>query len=385
MKNFILISLLLSLLGYSKSAISQNAEKPDSLGLPGDNLNLYVVLQLFQESKTLDDFEKKINQESLNVNNLDLNNDGKTDYIKVIDNTTNGAHAIVLQTPINDKETQDIAVIEVEKDKAGNTVVQIVGNEELYGKDYIIEPKENDSSSKLTNNSNKKKTSDTTISADGKTVIINNNTTNNNYSNGNSTDETPKVYIAINQWPLIQYMYAPGYVGYVSPWYWSYYPGWWNPWTPWYWNRYYHYHHHQHYYGYYQRTYVYRNQGAQTYYGPRRSSSSMVQRNRTEGRYNTTYKREPIKVDENRPSRPNPGYQKPITQPTRDNNPVNPSSPRVRPTPNTQPTPRLEPSPRPRPNTNPSVNPRINRPTQQPRQNAPIRQPSQNNGGGRRR
>lgn len=361
MKNFILVSLLLSLLGYSKSTISQNAEKPDSLGLPGDNLNLYVVLQLFQESKTLDDFEKKLNQESLNVNNLDLNNDGKTDYIKVIDNKTDGAHAIVLQTPINDKETQDIAVIEVEKDKAGNAVVQVVGNEELYGKDYIIEPKENDSSSKLTKD--------------------------NYYKNSTETVESPKVYITINQWPLIQYMYAPGYVVYVSPWYWSYYPEWWNPWTPWYWNRYYYYHyhhHHNHYYGYYQRTYVYRNQGANIYYGPRRSSSSMVQRNRTEGRYNSTYQREPVKIEENRPARPNPGYKQPTTQPTRDNNPVNPANPRVRPTPNTRPNPRLEPSPRPRPNTNPSV-PRINRPSQPPRQNAPVRQPSQNSGGGRRR
>lgn len=374
MKNFILISLLFSLLGYSKSTCSQNTEKADSIGLPGDNLNLYVVLQLFQESKTLEEFEKKLNQESLNVNNLDLNNDDKIDYIKVIDNKSNGAHAIVLQTHVSDKETQDIAVIEVEKDKSDKVVVQVVGNEELYGKDYIIEPKENDSSSKLAND--------------------------NAYKKAPETVESPKVYVSINYWPVIQYMYAPDYVVYVSPWYWSYYPVWWNPWTPWYWHRYYyhHYHHHHHhYYGYYHRTYVYRNQGAHTYYGPRRSTSTYVQRNRTEGRYNSTYKREPIGIDKNRPSRPNPGYQKPANQPTRDKNQVNPQNPRVNPNPRVRPStkpetrPQTRPAPRPtqrpetRPKSNPSVNPRINRPTQQPRQNRPTRQPAQNKGSGNRR
>lgn len=371
MKNFILVSLLLSLFGYSKPTFSQNAEKGDSLGLPGDNLNLYVVLQLFQESKTLEDFEKKLNQESLNVNNLDLNNDDKIDYIKVIDNKTDGAHAIVLQTPINDKEIQDIAVIEVEKDKSGKAVVQVVGNEELYGKDYIIEPKENDNSAKLTDNT----------------------------KNVQEKNTSTKVYVNINFWPIIEYMYAPGYVIYVSPWYWSYYPSWWYPWSPWYWNRYYyhHYHHHHHhYYGYYHRTYIYRNPGAHTYYGPRRSTSTYVQRNRTEGRYNRTYKREPINTD--KPSRPNPGYQKPTGRPTRDNQ-VSPQNPRTNPTPKTNPNPKVRPNTRPetrptprpevRPKSNPAANPRINKPrqqpTQQPRQNRPSKPPVQNKGNGKRR
>lgn len=360
MKNFILVSLLLSLLGYSKPTFSQAPAKADSLGLPGDNLNLYVVLQLFQESKTLEEFEKKLNQESLKVNNLDLNNDDKIDYIKVVDNKNNGAHVIVLQTPVNDKETQDIAVIEVEKDKKENIVVQIVGSEELYGKDYIIEPKENDSSAKLTDNN----------------------------KNVSETGESAKVYVSINYWPVIQYMYAPSYVVYVSPWYWSYYPVWWNPWAPWYWHDYYyhHYHHHHHhYYGYYHQTVFYRNIDAHTYYGPRRSTSTFVQKNRTEGRYNRTYKREPININKDKPSRPNPGYKEPTVKPSRDNNQVSPKNPRVDPNPRvrpeTRPTPRIEN----RPKSNPSVNPRINRPTQQPRQNPTPRPPSQNKGSGKRR
>jgi len=99
-----LIALLfLSTIVYTQSAFSQKSEKIDSLGLPGDNLNLYAVLDLFQKSKTFEDFEKSLNEEDSNINNLDLNNDDKIDYIKVIDHQTGESHAVVLQVPVNDK------------------------------------------------------------------------------------------------------------------------------------------------------------------------------------------------------------------------------------------------------------------------------------------
>ena len=50
--------LFLSTIVYSQSAFSQTTEKMDSLGLPGDNLNLYSVLDLFQKSETFEAFEK---------------------------------------------------------------------------------------------------------------------------------------------------------------------------------------------------------------------------------------------------------------------------------------------------------------------------------------
>jgi len=53
------------------------------------------------------------------------------------------AHAIALRIDMNDNETQDVAVIEVERDANNQTHVQIVGDESLYGKDYIVEPNQN--------------------------------------------------------------------------------------------------------------------------------------------------------------------------------------------------------------------------------------------------
>jgi hypothetical protein len=65
----------------------------DSTGLPGDNFSLQGALDLFSKANTLEDFEKSLNIENNNVNNLDLNLDGKIDYIRVIDRMDKKAHA----------------------------------------------------------------------------------------------------------------------------------------------------------------------------------------------------------------------------------------------------------------------------------------------------
>src|SRR5271157_5817305 len=113
------------------------AQQPE-LGLPGDNFNLYGVLNIFQNSPTLEDFERSVNNPDSKVNNLDLNGDGQIDYIHVIDNVNGPVHDIVLRDDVNANETQDVAVIEVEKDANNVVHIQIVGDEALYGKDYIV-------------------------------------------------------------------------------------------------------------------------------------------------------------------------------------------------------------------------------------------------------
>ena len=66
MKNCFLSFLVLAASLLCSPVFSQTAEKKDSktekdttlLGLPGDNLDLYAVLDLFQKSKTIEEFEK---------------------------------------------------------------------------------------------------------------------------------------------------------------------------------------------------------------------------------------------------------------------------------------------------------------------------------------
>ncbi|MDZ4330200.1 MAG: hypothetical protein U0945_06410, partial [Flavobacterium sp.] len=79
MKKLILSLVFLATTLFSVPLFSQIDNRPVALGMPGDNLNLYAVLDIFQKSKTLEEFERAINDKDTNVNNLDLNNDGYVD------------------------------------------------------------------------------------------------------------------------------------------------------------------------------------------------------------------------------------------------------------------------------------------------------------------
>jgi hypothetical protein len=225
----------------------------DSLGLPGDHLDLYGVLDLFRRSENPEEFEKKLNSPETKLNNLDLNGDGETDYIRVIDRTENGLHALVLQIPVNEDESQDVAVIEIEKNGEEAAHLQIVGDEELYGKNYILEPKDENS---------RAATPATT--------------------EGEKANVPPPAPVVVNvwAWPSVRYVYAPVYMPWVSPWRWRYYPPYWRPWRPILWSAYHPYWHP--YWMHYHRAPMYSVVRAHDlYYGHRVVSRSVYQRRST--------------------------------------------------------------------------------------------------------
>src|SRR4030042_3778563 len=139
MKKFIITSVLAVLVAFGATVMAQNY--PDEyLGLPGDNLNLYAVMKLFQESETIEAFERNLNDENSRINNLDLNRDNMVDYITVSDYVDGNVHTIVLRTALSRTESQDVAVFTVEQLRNGEVRLQLIGDEALYGRNYIIEP-----------------------------------------------------------------------------------------------------------------------------------------------------------------------------------------------------------------------------------------------------
>lgn len=48
-----------------------------------DNLDLQAVASIFGESNDLEDFERRLNDPSLQISNLDLNRDNYVDYLRV--------------------------------------------------------------------------------------------------------------------------------------------------------------------------------------------------------------------------------------------------------------------------------------------------------------
>lgn len=344
-----ILRLAIPLLFISASAI---AAAPDSTGLPGDHLDLRATLELFKKSRSPEDFEKKLNSKDSKVNNLDLNGDKQVDYIRVYDISKGDAHALVLQAPVNGKESQDVAVIEIEKRGNEQAILQIRGDEALYGENYAVEPKPD--------------AKDSAKQDEGQLRHFGNQQT--------------VVFMNVWYWPCVQYMYYPSYVVWVSPWYWSYYPMWWDPWMPY------------PFYTYYGWTYMYYDYyywgppaytltQAHSLYQPRRVVSQTVQqryagaqaahreevKKNPDQRVNTRtnpqradndQRRTPSGTD--RPSQrgdvqpaPQPTQQQPRPMPAPQPRPAPQDRPRVQPQPRPAPMPAPRPAPAPAPRPRP--------------------------------
>lgn len=196
--------LILSLISFPSFSQTDESDPP-LLGLPGDNLDLYAVLDLFQQSKTIEDFEKSLNEEKTGIVNLDLNEDGNADFIKVVTEKDGDNFLFILQDDISEKETQDVAVISVSKDSAGKVTMLIIGDETLYGKDYIVEP--------LTEPTDAVTANPAYVGDDPVTVNV------------AATTEV----IVVESTPVVQYVYSTTYVPYSTPYYYGYNPYWWRP------------------------------------------------------------------------------------------------------------------------------------------------------------
>ena len=289
--------IIISIIALLTAIVSATAQTyPDEyLGLPGDNLNLYATMKLFQESETLEAFERSLNDQNSHINNLDLNGDNLVDYISVMDYVDGDVHTIVLRTELNSYETQDIAVFTVQRFDDGSARIQLIGDEALYGKNYIVEP----------------------IYADSR------ETPNPGYI-GNTTVITTPTPVAVTTfevaaWPIIRFIYNPGYICWRSAWSWGYYPSFWNPWRPFYWHTYWGYHSHfnHYYYSHYHYWDHYRyHRYHDFYYSHVRTYSPRVSTGIREGNYRTTYSRPDLR------SRGDKLYRKTARRSTeyRDNN-----------------------------------------------------------------
>jgi hypothetical protein len=105
-----------------------------------DNLDLKAVASIFGDSRDLEDFERRLNDPDIQISNLDLNGDNRVDYLRVIEATENNTHLIIVQAVLGADTFQDVATIEVERDRSNNVQVQVVGDVYMYGPNYIYEP-----------------------------------------------------------------------------------------------------------------------------------------------------------------------------------------------------------------------------------------------------
>jgi len=200
MKRLLSLLVLLATVSWSTWAdetitVSANSEDISQA------LDLKAVATLFGTVKSVEEFETLLNNPDSAFTNLDLNGDGVVDYLRVVETSSDNKHLVVIQAVLAKDVFQDVASIYVEKDEAtGQVTTQVVGDEYIYGTNYIIEP-----------------------------VYI----------------YRPYIY---------DWFWGPYWTCWYSPWYWGYYPTWWYGWHCWpmhrYWDHCYHWHHHHPYCSY---------------------------------------------------------------------------------------------------------------------------------------
>lgn len=105
-----------------------------------DNLDLRAVASIFGDSRDLSDFERRLNDPNSQISNLDLNGDNRVDYLRVIETVEGNVHLIIIQSVLGHDNYQDIATVEVERDRYNKVQVQVVGDVYMYGNNYIYEP-----------------------------------------------------------------------------------------------------------------------------------------------------------------------------------------------------------------------------------------------------
>ncbi len=171
---FILLLVVLSFAVIGASG--QPSSNGDGSGSGEEKgLDLFSVAELFREAESLEKFEQALNDSEKGINNLDLNENGEVDYIRVTETISGDTRLIVLQSALGVDDYQDVAAIAVERESDDRYNLHLQGDETLYGANYYVAPANND----------------------------------------------------FRAWNIVRWLFRPNYRAYVSPFGYGNYPRWW--------------------------------------------------------------------------------------------------------------------------------------------------------------
>lgn len=99
------------------------------------DLDLKAVGEMMKTVTNGEELERKLNGTNPQINNLDLDENGKVDYITVSEYGSGNVKGFSLTTQLENGEEQEIATIEIEKDgEYANS--EIRGNQHIYGNNH---------------------------------------------------------------------------------------------------------------------------------------------------------------------------------------------------------------------------------------------------------
>ena len=192
--------LLIATVFYTVSVYGQSSD------LQGEDFDLEALPGVLEGISTFEELEEAINKEGNDVNNIDLDGDDEVDYVMIQMENDGDTYVAFLRVAMSDTEFQDIATIEMEKQSATTASFQIVGDESLYGADYILEP-------------------------DGGVVDISES------SSGSSGGKGGPSVLLVPPPPAVRVticvgVFRPGFRLFISPWGFHRHPVWFRPWRP---------------------------------------------------------------------------------------------------------------------------------------------------------
>ena len=97
-----------------------------------DGLDLQAVGELLKRAKDAQQLAQLLNSSGEGINNLDLDENGKVDYIQVDEYGSGDSRGFSFTVETSPGEEQEIATIEIEK-SGSDANVQIHGNSQIYG------------------------------------------------------------------------------------------------------------------------------------------------------------------------------------------------------------------------------------------------------------
>lgn len=99
-------------------------------------LDLKAVGELVKKATSGAELERLLNDSSVGINNLDLDENGSVDYIKVTEYGSGNQKGFSLTVDLAEGETQEVATIEIEKLADGRANIQTHGNSHIYGNNH---------------------------------------------------------------------------------------------------------------------------------------------------------------------------------------------------------------------------------------------------------
>jgi hypothetical protein len=166
---FALVSSLISW-GHAQDRVIVVSSPP---GLES-GLDLQAVAEAFKDAKDLASFEQMLNNPASGLNNLDLNQDGQVDFLRILEEEAEQGKVIVIQAVLGENTYSDVAYIDVQRDDKGEYRVQVRGEPELYREPVYYVP----------------------------------------------------ATVEVNRSPIVVNLFDPYYERYHSPYSWGYYPSW---------------------------------------------------------------------------------------------------------------------------------------------------------------